>query len=259
MREKTMRIGFLFRAMAIFRVDRMIIYHEDPSKPSRNALLIKLLCEYMSAAPYLRRLLFELRPELRYAGLLPPLNVPIHPESPLPPKDGWELRDGLVKRRGGLAVIHAGLKKDMAFESPLRDGARVIVMARMVGEKIRVKVRSGRRLPYYTVTEVQVHEGPLGGLVKRYSYAIATDRKGTLFAEVASKLKSEIQALKGPLCVAFGSYRRGLDEIAALQGVPFERLFNVCVNFIPEQGVRSVRTEEAVYAVLATLNNLTAL
>jgi methyltransferase len=259
LREKTIRVGFLFRAMAIFRVERMIIFHEDPSNPSRNALLIKLLCEYMSAAPYLRRILFRLRPELRYAGLLPPLNVPIHPESPLPPKDGWELRDGLVRKRGGLAVIHAGLKRDMALESSLRDGARVIVMARMVGEKIRVKVRSARRVPYYTVTEVQVYEGPLSGLVQRYSYSIATDRKGTLFPEVASKLKHDLQALKSPICVAFGSYKRGLNEIAALQGVPFESLFTVCVNFIPEQGVRSVRTEEAVYAVLATLNNLTAL
>jgi predicted SPOUT superfamily RNA methylase MTH1 len=56
------------------------------------------------------------------------------------------------------------------------------------------------------------------------------------------------------VCVVFGSYRRGLREIAEVQGLRLEQLFDFVMNFIPDQGVRIVRTEEAVYAVLSVLN-----
>ncbi|MDT7877174.1 MAG: putative RNA uridine N3 methyltransferase [Candidatus Caldarchaeales archaeon] len=256
LREKTLRIGFLFRAMAIFRVDKMIIYHEDPSRPSKNAGLIKLICDYMSTAPYLRRRLFKLRPELKYVGLLPPLNIPTHPESPEPPEGLWELREALVERRGKLALIHAGLKKAITLDAPLRNGAKIIVLTRRHGKKVRVRVRSRKRLPYYLGTTVSLHDGPLIEILSKYRYAVATDKNGVPLTDVADRLRLEIRGAEGPVCVAFGSYERGLDEIAALQGASLDKLFNVCVNFIPHQGVRSVRTEEAVYAVLSFLNNL---
>jgi hypothetical protein len=254
LREKTMRIGFLFRAMTIFRVSQMIIYEEEPEKPSKNSELIKLICEYLSTPPYLRKKLFRLRPELRYAGLLPPLNIPTHPPSPIPPSDAWELREGLFERRGELTILHAGLKKPIVLEAPRRHGSRVLLLVKSHGKKIRFKIKRRDELPYYLGTKISTHKGTLKEIVKNYRYSIATDRDGEPVVEVWDRLSKALKTVRGPVCVAFGSYKRGLAEIAELQNSRLEEIFDICVNFIPYQGVRSVRTEEAVYSVLALLN-----
>ncbi|MCS7146266.1 MAG: putative RNA uridine N3 methyltransferase [Nitrososphaerota archaeon] len=256
LREKTMRIGFLFRAMAIFRVSHMIIYQEEPEKPDGNAELIKLFSEYMSTAPYLRRRLFKLRPELKYAGLLPPLNIYTHPQSLRPPSDFWEFREALVERRGGLTTLHAGLRKTLVMEAPRRSGSRVLLLVRAHGNRIKFKIRRREDLPYYLGTKVSIHRGKLDEVVKKYRYTIATDREGEPILSVWERLRSSLKAVEGPVCVAFGSYKRGLAEIAELQSLKLEDVFDICVNFIPHQGVRSVRTEEAVYSVLSLLNIL---
>ncbi len=254
LREKTMRIGFLFRAMTIFRVSQMIIYEEEPEKPSENSELIKLLCDYLSTPPYLRKKLYRLRPELRYAGLLPPLNIPTHPPSPIPPKDAWELREGLFERRGELTMLHAGLRKPIILETRRKHGSRVLLLVRSQGKKIRFKIKRREELPYYLGTKVSIHRGALKDIVQSYGYSIATDRDGEPILEVWDRLSNALKTVKGPVCVAFGSYKRGLAEIAELQNSKLEEIFDICVNFIPHQGVRSVRTEEAVYSVLALLN-----
>lgn len=254
LREKTLRIGFLFRAVNIFKVSHMIIYDEEPSTQSENAEFIKKLCVYMSTPPYLRRRLYKLSPELRFVGLLPPLNIPTHPPSPQPPSDGWELREALVERRGGLTVLHAGLKKPLITETPLKHGSIVTVLIRQQGKGIKFRIKRREKLPYYLGAKVSIHRGPLFNLVKRYNYSIATDKDGVNIQDISATLRQRLKVLDGSVCVAFGSYKRGLGEIAELQGTRLDELFNICVNFIPQQGVRSVRTEEAVYAVLSLVN-----
>ncbi|MEM4184780.1 MAG: putative RNA uridine N3 methyltransferase [Nitrososphaerota archaeon] len=256
LREKTMRVGFLFRAAAIFRIPQVIIFDEDPEKPSKSAELIKLLCDYMSTPPYFRRKLFKLRPELKYAGLLPPLNIPTHPPSQRPSKGFWEIREALVERRGGLSILHAGLRKPLVTEKPLRHGGRVTIFVRQNGSRLRFRIKKREKLPYYLGTRVSIHRGTLGGIVKQYRYSIATDREGLPIGEVSQNLRQRLRAVDGPVCVAFGSYKMGLGEIAELQEDKLDDIFDICINFIPHQGVRSVRTEEAVYAVLSLINFL---
>lgn len=80
LREKTSKIGFIGRAAAIFRVDEIIVYADDPkTNQNRDLDLIALLLSYMETPQYLRKRLFELKPELQYAGILPPLRTPHHP------------------------------------------------------------------------------------------------------------------------------------------------------------------------------------
>jgi hypothetical protein len=56
--------------------------------------------------------------------------------------------------------------------------------------------------------------------------------------------------------VAFGGPYAGLFEICGRQGVDANKLFDVIINTIPEQGTATVRTEEALIATLAVLNAL---
>lgn len=256
LREKTLRIGQLCRALAIFRVDKLIIYHEDPEKPDPTARLIKIIFDYMNTPPYLRKRLYPVMPELRYAGLLPPLNIPTHPTADGPPIDNFELREGLVIKKGANYFVDAGIAKLLRLKNPRRPKSRVLLMTGKIKGKLKIKLLSKTSTDFYTGTSTQIHLGDLKEALKPYEYSIATSRRGLLITEVAERIKSDISNVKSPICIAFGSYKKGLYEIANEQGYNLEALFGIVVNFIPEQGVRTVRTEEAVHASLSILNYL---
>ncbi|MBI4362050.1 MAG: hypothetical protein HY558_02645, partial [Euryarchaeota archaeon] len=76
-RQRVYRAGVVARALAIFRVEQVVIYR-DPYGPD-DAHAITTLLEYAETPQYLRRRLFPLREELRDAGLLPALRTPHHP------------------------------------------------------------------------------------------------------------------------------------------------------------------------------------
>jgi len=80
LREKTSKIGFIGRAAAIFQVNEIIVYADDPkTSQNRDLALIATLLRYMETPQYLRKRLFELKPELKYAGILLSLRTPHHP------------------------------------------------------------------------------------------------------------------------------------------------------------------------------------
>ncbi|MEM2100032.1 MAG: putative RNA uridine N3 methyltransferase, partial [Thermoproteota archaeon] len=56
--------------------------------------------------------------------------------------------------------------------------------------------------------------------------------------------------------VAFGSPSMGLREILAREGLRVEDVFSILVNTVGEQGVETVRTEEAVYITLPLVVSL---
>jgi len=80
LREKTSKIGLIGRAAAIFRVDQIVLYPDNPKADQGKEMnLIGLLLSYMETPQYLRKRLFRLQPELQFAGILPPLRTPHHP------------------------------------------------------------------------------------------------------------------------------------------------------------------------------------
>jgi predicted SPOUT superfamily RNA methylase MTH1 len=252
--ERTARVGVLARALAVFRVEKAVIFHEDPKRPDPNARFLKTIIDYMNTAPYLRKELFPIRPELRYVGVLPPLNVPTHPESKSIPIGGIELREGLVMRRGEGYYVEAGLEKPLKLRSQRRPMSKVYLLIRRKKGGLSFRLLSRTKSPYFLGTSVEIKEGPLDRLMEGYDLRIGASRIGELVTEGWSRLESSLRNAKGNVCVVFGSYRRGLREIAEVQGLRLEQIFDFVMNFIPDQGVRTVRTEEAVYAVLSILN-----
>jgi len=252
--ERTARVGVLARALAVFRVEKAVIFHEDPKRPDPNARFLKTIIDYMNTAPYLRKELFPIRPELRYVGVLPPLNVPTHPESKSIPIGGIELREGLVMRRGEGYYVEAGLEKPLKLRSQRRPMSKVYLLIRRKKGGLSFRLLSRTKSPYFLGTSVEIKEGPLDRLMEGYDLRIGASRIGELVTEGWSRLESSLRNAKGNVCVVFGSYRRGLREIAEVQGLRLEQIFDFVMNFIPDQGVRTVRTEEAVYAVLSILS-----
>ena len=115
LREKTSKIGLIGRAAAIFRVDEIIVYPDNPkANQSRDLDFIALLLSYLETPQYLRKRLFKLEPSLQFAGILPPLRTPHHPVSSKTRdlKTG-EYREGLV-----LSQAKEGLLVDIGVDEP---------------------------------------------------------------------------------------------------------------------------------------------
>ena len=114
---------------------------------------------------------------------------------------------------------------------------------------------SRRRSEIYPGFRVGVAGEKLSEIVRGYDLRIATSRMGRdisgLLGELGAKAKEA-----GRICVAFGSAREGLYEIAEKQGFRLEESFDYVLNTFPGQGVRTIRVEEAVAYTLAILNLL---
>lgn len=253
-RDRMLRLGMLARALAAARAEALLIYHEDPERPdSRNAEEIRLVMEYLNTAPYLRRRLYPLTKALRYAGVLPPLNIPTHPEKPAADEEHW--REGLVTSSNEASTIEAGLGKPVKVSKRLRKGSRVLLHVKPGKRGPRVRAVSRRKAEVYPGFRAAVVAEPLAEAVKPYDLRIATSRKGEDVREALPRLREALQAAK-KVCVAFGAAKQGLYEIAEKQGARLEETFHLILNTFPRQGVKTIRTEEAVHYTLAILNLL---
>ncbi|MHC1579550.1 MAG: putative RNA uridine N3 methyltransferase, partial [Candidatus Alkanophagales archaeon] len=76
MKLKTYKVGQVARAASIFCVDEIVIYKDREYDDSR---FIERVLRYAETPQYLRKRLFGLEPELRFAGVIPPLRTRHHP------------------------------------------------------------------------------------------------------------------------------------------------------------------------------------
>jgi len=259
LREKTTKIGLVGRAAAIFHVNEIIVFPDLPEvNQRRDASLITTILSYMETPQYLRRRLFKIKPELRYAGILPPLRTPHHPLSNrIKDLAVGEYRDGVI-----LSLTEAGSLVDIGVERPvlipsteLPLDTRVTVRVTNLGKHPRVVLASHDEIETYWGYHVMVSDIPLGQLVKNqpFDLVIATSRYGTSSTEVADEL-TKYWKKSHKILVAFGAPTRGLYEIVARENLELDEVAHFTVNTIPNQGTETVRTEEALYASLAMLS-----
>lgn len=261
LRDKTIKAGFIGRALAVFRVEEVIIYRDlyGLKNQERDAALISSLLSYMETPQYLRAKLFPIREDLRYAGLLPPLRTPHHPTVAKADEivDG-EFREGLiVSHEGSSSLVDVGLDKLVKIPSRVKTGLRVTVKVFKKNGELIGELASREDIPVYWGYKVLNINRPLGGILKIYkdAFKLATSKYGVSITEVYGELKARLTESKNTL-VLFGSPKEGLAEIIFREGLNLKDCVDLTVNFIPHQGCVTVRTEEALYATLAILNFL---
>ncbi len=259
LREKTAKIGLIGRAAAIFKVDEIILYQDNPkANQTRDVDFMALLLNYLETPQYLRKRLFKLEPDLEYAGILPPLRTPHHPLSGKTKHlQVGEYREGVV-----LSETKEGLVVDIGVQQPalLRQkqfavGDRLTLQVVNIGKQIEVQTANREDIPVYWGYRVRVEKRSFVKMVSEgdFDLRIATARIGDSFVDIASKIGERWRG-SGRVLVAFGAPSRGLHEIAQDEGAKLDGLFDFVVNMIPEQGTATVRTEEALLASLAILN-----
>ncbi|MFZ0965095.1 MAG: RNA methyltransferase [Candidatus Bathyarchaeia archaeon] len=259
LREKTSKIGLVGRAAAIFRVDEIIIYPDNPKvNQTADMDLIATLLAYMETPQYLRKRLFKLRPELQYAGILPPLRTAHHPlNRKMKNLKVGEYREGVtLSRTKEGTLIDIGVEQPaLIVDSQLLIGKRVTVKITKVEKRVEVEVANRDEIPIYWGYRVAAEKNSFGKIVKSkgFDLTVATSKYGVPFPDVAEKIAQKWKKAD-TILVAFGAPTQGLYEIVKNEGLNLDDVVDFVVNTIPMQGTETIRTEEALFASLAILN-----
>lgn len=256
LREKTSRVGIIARSLAIFRVDEVVIYNDENVKTLEiEGRLFEKLLAYQETPQYLRKALFKQDPDLQFSGILPPLRMPSHPNL-AEPRVG-EVREGLVIESGPPAIVNAGFKAFVQVPAKLRPFERVTIRLVRVSPHIQGEPVELARLPIYWGFRVTRTNLTLGRMIRsrNQDLTLSTSRRGKVVRDVLNDLSVRWKSSQKPM-VIFGSPSEGVPEILAKEGAEPGKIFDFNLNMIPNQGVETVRTEEALLATLSVLNLL---
>jgi predicted SPOUT superfamily RNA methylase MTH1 len=261
LREKTLQIGLIARAAAIFRVNEIIVYSDKSGAQNqkRDRTLFVTILSYMETPQYLRKRLFKIKPELKYAGILPPLRTPHHPIQKRTKKlKKGEYREGVI-----IATNQMGSLVDIGVENPillpnkeLPINKRVTVKITNLEKPIKAILANLANIKKYWGYVTTLSKSSIGKIIKssNYDLVLATSKSGIPIEKIKELSDKWKKAKK--ILVAFGAPTRGLEEIVKKEYLSLDKIADFIINTIPDQGTQTVRTEEAVYASLAILNNL---
>lgn len=266
-RIRAYKVGQIARAASVFRVGNIIIYRDSQFDDSR---FIDLLLRYAETPQYLRKHLFPLRKELKYAGILPPLRTQHHPTA----SKSSDLTDGEFR----VGVVVPGPKKsetkvgsdtvtwvDIGVDSPvpLKPSSRKV----QKGERVNVRIFSRRpiqvelvetdNIPVYWGYRTAIEDslaGALDRISRQDALILATSREGRVLDTPFLEELGKQARLKSHTVVVFGSPKQGVESILAREGTDLSKYQCETLNTVPGQGTATVRTEEAVWATLSMLN-----
>lgn len=280
--QRTTYAGRIARVLAIFSVDEIVIY--DDSSPEQRpanvdhdaytgdidpAHFLEHLLTYLETPTFMRKTLFPLHPNLRSQGLLPNLDMPHHPY-----KDEWmPYREGLTlpgrPKNGSGTMVDIGLPETVAISETIPPRTRLTLKMPEddVGKPEPIHPAAPRTAGGYfwgysvrkapSVSAV-LTEGPYE---EGYDMSIGTSERGLPISQAFPEHK---EANFKHLLIAFGG-PRGLEYAAmndpelsqiGIQGPRTRELFDHWVNALPNQGTRSIRTDEAMLIALTGLRKL---
>lgn len=253
LREKTRKVGYIGRSAAIFRAEEIMVYVDDSDE---NAETILKILEYQEAPPYLKRRIISRDPVLKYAGIIPPLKIPSHIN---PEVYGLDARDGVVEHNDEVkSVVDIGLgKKGVIYGSILPVKTRIT--AKIIGETQRYYIlkpvsRSDVEIYWgFTVRKFDSLRSLVEHSMRRNYMIVGASKKGVMLYRIENELARTLVGAER-LLLLFGGPRSDIDEIASNGGIDIKRYCRYIVNFVPRQGVESIRTEEAVFIVLSLVN-----
>ena len=246
-RDATRKIGQIARAAVVFRCEKIVVFDDTPD----DGEMIAEVLRYAATPPYLRKTVFDRRDELRYVGVLPPLGTPLHSVTAGSDSEESEpeYREGVVTKVGtdGRVWVNCGTQHPVALRVPdegIREGERVTLRVSS-REPLRAEIAEETDSPY---GGYEVERAPLDDCLDSFDgVAVCTSRRGKEVELSDLRVDDETD-----LALVFGSPERGVQEILRERDASVD--FDYVLNTVPDQGVETVRTEEAVFATLALAN-----
>lgn len=267
---RTYLVGQIARAAVIFKVNEIIVFDESGmmtksatmSQKTQSTVQMVHILQYLECPQYLRKTLFPRHNHLQYAGLLNPLDCPHHMRK----DDEMEFREGVVLEKavkpGRGSYVDVGLIKEVEIDKELVPGIRVTVQ--LLDRIVKAgKMRQGKAVsPSMPSTHAGLYWGYevrmascLGDVFKDSPYEGGYD----LTVGTSERGKS-VDNFQMPhfrhLLIVFGGLNgleASLDADPDLNVTDPCQLFNHYLNTCPEQGSRTIRTEEAILITLSAI------
>ncbi|KAF4028887.1 putative RNA methyltransferase [Phytophthora infestans] len=274
---KTYLAGQVARAAVIFQVDEIVVFDDQlgtnvstgaPKKRTHDChVFMARILQYLETPQYLRRALFPMHTDLSCAGLLNPLDCPHHLRA-----QEWSVyREGVVtdrplKDKEG-SHVYVGLQREVVVDKRIQPGIRVTVKIdeaskdfkkKMVGKLVssaepreQLGVYWGYTTRFASSLSNVWTDCPFAG---GYDLKVGTSERGNVSVDDADfSLPKFRHAL-----VVFGGVAGieecvDADEKVPVSGEDSNTLFDMWVNTCPEQGSRTIRSEEALLVSLAAL------
>ena len=255
LREKTIRIGRMGRAFAIFRVECVFVYTTGllPTNQKHDSALLLKLLRFMDTPQYLRRRVFPHSPTLKFAGLLPPLRTRSHPLS----ADPSDLAVGTV-RWGAQAKpgkVDLGLKELADYPHRLQGKKPALFQVVKTTPRLRLEVVEREEIEEYYGFEAEKVDSLVTLLKDSVGVTrIALSRHAPPYNKLEGEIKSTVAGTKSLLTI-FGGPRHGVSELLSKEKGPLKEHIDFWVNTVPQQGTETVRLEEAILTSLTLLNN----
>ncbi|KAI6659996.1 Methyltransferase [Oopsacas minuta] len=265
---KTYVIGQVARAAALFNISELIIFNEMSTNPqalsARNInLMFVHVLKYLETPQYLRKIIFPKHPDLQHVGLLHPLNCSHHMK-----QDEWsEYREGVVldrpskKKRG--SYVNVGLIKDARVDMCIQPGVRVTVKMQEPDINRELRHYRGSVVSPLEPFETDIYWGYLVRYAisfssvfsestynQPYDLIIGTSDKGEDISSInfPNKFKHCLIVFGG--LAGLETCLEGDDE---LKVEDVKLLFDYYLNCCPRQGCKTIRTEEAIFITLSSL------
>ena len=226
--EITLKLSYIIRFLVDFRVSEL--WWVKDSKRKGIEKIIRDLVSYALALPYAKKYI-PIRPTLKKVGLLEPINIPPH----------------VVINGGAEGEIRISVNGDIGLEKK----EKLCKKYCLIVDSERGEIVNYPFYPYYTGFKLRFVDKKqfltiLNDRIESSNILIGS-RIGVNIQTVSEKIK-EIYESKG-IRIVIGPPKEGLAK--------YLHSFNgFLINFLPKQGVKDVRAEEALMASLTLLNNL---
>ncbi|XP_077593015.1 putative methyltransferase C9orf114 homolog [Stigmatopora nigra] len=272
---RTYLAGQIARACVVFCVDEIIVFDDQGEdvksvegefkgvgKKGQACVQLARILQYLECPQYLRKMFFPKHQDLQYAGLLNPLDSPHHMRI----DEESDYREGIVLDRptkpGKGSLVNCGMRKEVRIDKLLQAGLRVTV---------RLKATQNQESKIYKGTVVAPNVPTKeGGHYWGYNVRLASclsavftespyDDGYDVTVGTSDKGSPCDQAFFSPfkhLLVVFGGLQgleSSLDMDQKLNVTCPSYLFDHYLNTCPDQGSRTIRTEEAILISMAIL------
>ena len=264
---RTYLIGEIARIIGIFKISEIIILHDKLKENSKDYLnyFVKNL-QYLETPQYLRKTLFPKSEDLLMSGLMNPLESQHHLRI-----DEWcPYREGCVINRPvkegvNASWVNIGLKKDCKINQRLPEKTRLTIKLNEKG--------FDNKLKYYTGEPVSMSEpleklGLYWGYIVRvcenfnevfsqsiynenYDFIIGTSDKGENYKYANYNKKKDFKHA----LIIFGGIQgiEGMFDYDEHNKKNIDNIFDLYLNTCVNQGLRTIRTEEAILISLAVI------
>lgn len=267
----TLLAGQIARAAAIFNVDEVIVLDDIPGRQaghvSAAAALFGRVLQFMETPQYLKKALIPMHPDLKYAGVLPPLDAPHHLRS----TEWGPYREGCVRRsaKGQGSWLDVGLDRDAHIPQAVKEGVRLTLA---MGEQPTLVTVQGQQVLQAQLalpTDPREKRGLYWGYITRIAPTLAAMAgecpfPGGYDLTVGTSERGE----RSPACqLRLGGFRHLLIVFGGPQGLEYalqtdgltgqhscpSELFGRYLNTCFDQGSRTIRSEEAILISMAFL------